>query len=110
MSPDPREERLPKWAQFELMTLRATVRRLKARNAELRGEIGETNTHVLNFGDAADQPLQRDARVQFSLGEARWDEHVQAYIANDRLQLQGGRPMIIIPNVSNSITIMLRKH
>jgi hypothetical protein len=99
---------LPKWAQDEIRSLRATVRRLEARNAELRGEIGETNTHVLNFG-ADDQPLQRDARVQFSLGEARWDEHVQAYIANDRLQLQGGRPMIIIPNVSNSITIMLRE-
>jgi hypothetical protein len=104
---DPREERLPKWAQEELQSLRRKVLDAQLLNEELRGEVGQTNTFVLNYGDGTNQPLPNNARVEFRWPSKRWDEHIQVYIEGDRLHIQGGRFLVIHPQVSNAFDIAL---
>lgn len=106
MKIDPREEKLPKWAQETLSTLRRELERSAIRNAELRGEVGETNTVVTNYGEF-DQPLRNNARVQFNFPGERWDNYIQAYVEGNRLRIQGGRYVVIHPNVSNAFWIEL---
>jgi hypothetical protein len=100
---DPREARLPKWAQEELAGLRRQVTRERKLNAELRGEVGETNTHVQNYG-SDDQPVTNNARVQFRLGE-RYDQYVTVHVEGDSLWLHGGRFLTIHPHVSNAFRV-----
>jgi hypothetical protein len=100
---DPREERLPKWAQEELARLRRQVLRERALNDDLRGKVGETNTHVQNYG-SDDQPLPKDARVQFRMGE-RYDQYVTVNVEGDALWLHGGRFLTIHPHVSNAFRV-----
>jgi hypothetical protein len=100
---DPREERLPKWAREEINGLRTQLRRERERNAELRGEVGETNTHVLNYG-SDDQPLIKDARVQHRLGP-RFDQYVTVHVEGGSLWLHGGRFLTIHPHVSNAFRV-----
>jgi hypothetical protein len=100
---DPREERLPKWAQEQFKTLRMRLAVEQRLNEELRGNVGETNTKVQNY-TGHDQPLIQDARVQFKLGD-RYDQYVTVHIENDRLWLHGGRFLTIHPHVSNAFTV-----
>jgi hypothetical protein len=82
----------------------------RRRNAELRGEVGETDTVVLNFGADSDQPLHKGARIEFRWPGNRWDQHIQAYVDGDSLHIQGGRSLVIVPQVSNAFNIRLRDH
>ncbi|MCF3174765.1 hypothetical protein IPZ61_15715 [Streptomyces sioyaensis] len=100
---DPRELRLPKWAQEELRHLRHSLAVLQKRTDELRGEVGETNVHVQNY-TSADQPLPKDARVKYQLG-GRFDEYVAVHVEDNRLWLHGGRFLVIRPHVSNAFYV-----
>ncbi|MFC9620240.1 hypothetical protein ACFTXM_09650 [Streptomyces sp. NPDC056930] len=102
---DSREARLPKWAQEELLRLRRKLEVEQKRNAELRGEVGETNTHVQNY-ISDDQPLPNDARVKFQLG-GRYDQHVTVHVEAGRLWLNGGRFLVIHPHVSNAFRVAI---
>ncbi|MFF1812411.1 hypothetical protein ACFVXW_25420 [Streptomyces sp. NPDC058251] len=100
---DPREGRLPKWAQEELASLRREVLRERALNDDLRGQVGETNTHVQNYS-SPDQPLPNDARVKYRLGD-RFDQYITVNVEGDALSLHGGRFLTIHPHVSNAFRV-----
>ncbi|MEU9560328.1 DUF7239 family protein [Streptomyces fumanus] len=104
---DPREARLPKWAQEELSRLRRSLVQAEARNAELRGKVGKTNTHVQNFGQD-DQPLPNGSTVRFQLRSDHWDQYVSARVERGRLSLLGGRSLLVLPHVSNALYLSLR--
>ena len=61
MSDDPREERLPKWAQAELATLRM---RLEEARAELAKGPDTSDSFADPYGEVP-RPLGMDARVEF---------------------------------------------
>jgi hypothetical protein len=103
---DPRESRLPKWAQEQLSDARRKIRELERMNADLRSDVGDTNTHVLNYG-SDDQPLPNNARVQFAFPGKGWDQHIQVYVEGGRLRIQGGRTLVIHPAVSNAFWVAL---
>ncbi|WP_333731740.1 DUF7239 family protein [Streptomyces sp. IBSBF 3010] len=100
---DPREARLPKWAQEELKALRVKLDREMRHNAALRADVGETNTCVENY-TSNDQPLPKDARVKYKMGE-RYDEYIAVHIEDNRLWIHGGRFLVIHPHVSNAFYV-----
>jgi hypothetical protein len=102
---DPREERLPKWAQEQARSYRMQVERLERLNAELRGEVGETGIHVQNYS-GPDQPIRGDARVKFQLG-GRFDQYVTVGTEGKALWLHGGRFLVIHPHVSNAFSVSM---
>lgn len=101
--PDPREERLPKWAQPELRSLRRKLEVAEQEAEALRGNVGETDVHVQNY-TSHDQPLPKGAQIKFRLGD-RYDEYVTVRIEGDRLSLNGGRFLTIHPHVSNAFSV-----
>lgn len=107
---DPREARLPKWAQEEMRTLRRDLDIERRVNADLRGEIPETNTWVLDYGRAS-QPLPNNARVSFHLrhDDGRIRRSIQAYVEYGHLRIQGDDTLSIHPGASNSFTINFRE-
>lgn len=100
---DEREHKLPKWAQAELHTLRTQLERERERNADLRGEVGPTNTYVKNY-TSEDRPLPNDARICHRLGE-RFDQYIDVHVEGKRLWLHGGRFLVIHPHVSNAFYV-----
>lgn len=102
---DPREARLPKWAQEQARSYRTQIARLEALNADLRGEVGETSVHVQNYS-GPDQPLRSDARVKFRTGD-RFDQYVTVHVEGGALWLHGGRFLTIHPHVSNAFSVSI---
>lgn len=100
---DPREARLPKWAQEELRALRRKLEVAEQEAEQLRGNVGETNVHVQNY-TSHDQPLPKGARVRFRVGE-RFDQYVTVSIEGERVWLHGGRFLTIHPHVSNAFAV-----
>jgi hypothetical protein len=103
---DPREARLPKWAQAELSSLRRKLEVEEKRNAELRGQVGETNIHVQNYG-SDDQPIPKGAAVKFQTDDKRWDSHITVRVEGRSLWLHGGRGLVIHPHVSNAFRVVI---
>ncbi|MEU3686959.1 DUF7239 family protein [Streptomyces narbonensis] len=107
---DPRESKLPKWAQAELSRLRRDLSEEKRVNADLRGDIPDTNTYVLDYG-RHNQPLPNNARVSFHLrqDDGRIRQSIQAYVEYGRLRIQGDNSLDIHPGSSNSFTLSFRE-
>lgn len=104
---DPREARLPKWAQDQLRSLRMHLESANRRIAELNGEPGNTNTFVSDYihGDSA---LPNGAKVMFRL-DSGYNGQVMCYLEDDALTIQGHDGINVIPQASNSIRIERRK-
>jgi hypothetical protein len=107
---DPREPRLPKWAQAELATLRRELDVERQRNEELRGAIPETDTFVRDYG-REDRPLPKGSRVAFHLkpdtGHIR--RSVIVHVEGDRLEVQGDYGLVVYPRASNSVRLMFEE-
>ncbi|MFI2188017.1 hypothetical protein [Streptomyces sioyaensis] len=103
---DARESRLPKWAQEELGRLRRSLEAERARNAELRADVGETNIHVQNYS-SDDQPIVKGASIHFGLDDKRWDSHITVRVDGRDLWVHGGRTLVIHPHVSNAFRVRL---
>lgn len=107
---DPREERLPRWVQEKLSSLRMEVNVQARIIAELKAEIPETNTFVSDYV-RGDTPLPPNARIDFVLGDdsrADMSRKVQVYISQEGvLEIQGGRTLAVEPRASNSLRIRL---
>ncbi|WP_328546766.1 hypothetical protein [Streptomyces platensis] len=101
---DARESRLPKWAQEELRRLRQSLAVERKRAAELRGEVGETNVHVQNYG-SDDQPLPSGASVKFHLDPEVWNQYITVRVESGQLWLHGGGSLVIHPHVSNALWV-----
>jgi hypothetical protein len=108
---DPRESKLPKWAQSELSTLRRELSIERQRNAELRGDVPNANTFVLDYGHES-TPLPRDARVQFDLrkDDGRVRQSIQCYVESGMLRIQGDYSLILHPRASNSFFVELENY
>lgn len=112
---DPREARLPKWAQDELRTLRRELGSARRKVEELKGNVPDTDTYLLDYGSLDDFPLPKGARVAFHLTppgyERKVRQAVQCYIASDgALHIQGDSSLIIYPRASNSFNIELERY
>lgn len=119
MSPatDPRESRLPKYAQTELESLRRRIRDLEKHVCDLTGDIAETDTWVDSMAGArsADWPLPPGSRVAYRLTDRnRFGAHVRTWLQRDqwdgvKLHIQGDTSLLIHPSASNTFFVTMRE-
>lgn len=114
--PDPREPRLPKWAQSELSLLRMRVRAAENRYADLRrmvaGDVPDADTFVDEITTSDDgYPLPVGVRVRFVLNDGEPTARaVRAYVHHDpwrgrRLYLSGDVALKVLPRAGNVVMI-----
>jgi hypothetical protein len=106
---DPREARLPKWAQEELSTLRRALDVERQNVAELKGVNPGSNTFLIDYG-RTDAPLPRNARIGFHLhpDDGRIRQAIQVYVEDGALAIQGDYALTIKPRASNSFSVELQ--
>lgn len=109
---DPREERLPKWAQSELGRLRMRLREAERTIRDLQGDIPDSDTFASVSGVLSeDVPLPRGARVSFRLkGDERHRDTIVAYLTRSRwdgprLYVSGTQQIRVHPQSGNSIAV-----
>jgi hypothetical protein len=111
---DPREARLPKWAQEELRNLRRELGSTQRKLEEARGNVPDTDTYLLDYGSLNDFPLPKGARVAFHMtppGHTRKvRQAVQVYVSDGALHVQGDTSLIIYPRASNTFNIELERY
>lgn len=112
-TPDPREPRLPKWAQEDLQVLRREVLTLQDVIRDMRAEIPETDTFISDYV-RGDTPLPPGARIDFVVGNhpraTSTSQRIQVYIGQEGgLEIQGGSAVRIEPRASNSLRIFLER-
>jgi hypothetical protein len=109
LEPDPREPKLPKWAQSELSSLRMAVRSLEVALEEAKGNVPDADTFVLDYF-RGNRPLPKGARIGFQLlpEEESWRRtQIQCYLEHGWLQVQGDESLHIQPRASNLVQIRL---
>lgn len=111
---DPREARLPKWAQEELRTLRRELGASQRKVEELKGNVPDTDTYLLDYGSLNDFPLPRGARVAFHITppghERSVRQAVQVYVSDGAVHVQGDTSLVMYPRASNSFNIELERY
>lgn len=108
---DPREAKLPRWAQQEMARLRRVAETCERwiAEADKRAEDARLNTRpddcdtVLDRGFASPVGLGDGVRVVFKLRDRTWRNEitVRVHPVSGRLEVSGSRPLTIIPQVSN---------
>jgi hypothetical protein len=109
--PDPRESRLPKWAQEELHRLRRDLAAECQQVEELKGNIPDSDTFVIDYL-RSNAPLPRGSRIGFypRPDSDHLRQQIQVYCESGRLRVQGDYALIVRPCASNSLTIELETY
>lgn len=107
MTTTPREDRLPRWAQDALLSLRRQLSDAKAEREEAR--LASDPAHSSAIMDAYSDPpigLGSDARVRFLLGDNVW---VDMRVVNDQgdysVNIIGSSTLGIYPRSSNALSL-----
>ena len=115
VDPDPREERLPRWARDLLDNMRMRVRRAEAdaEAALLATNAEGSDTQIYRF---TDEPvgLGIGPTIEFRLGDRNRRDYVHCRVethprAGTRLEVIGGDALRIAPKSGNHITITTKE-
>lgn len=113
--PDPREERLPKWAQEMIQDARRrTERAEKARDKARQGTDPQGSRAVRYFYDEIPLGLGARPNVRFTLEPGGYG-HSYRYVdvriseSDRRVEIMGGRSIHIEPVSSNVVHIWVRE-
>jgi hypothetical protein len=111
---DPREARLPKWAQAEMSALRRRLVAAERHIRNLTGDIDATDTVVEAFepGTERDYPLPPGSQVTYKLYDRPHGADVRVRINRDSwdgvtLYVSGDRPLLIKPSASNCFYVTM---
>lgn len=114
-TPDPREDKLPKWAQIELGRLRADLERAEARAQEMAGGTDAVDVAEVVADPHAKAPLvlPRGVTVRFNVRPGEWNGYVDVRLVGDRrggrwLDVQGADAVAAFPEASNRLQIAVR--
>lgn len=105
LDPDPREERLPRWVQTTLASLRSDVRELKETADTLRGELPDSNVRIMHRTNLDTIPLPENAMIKFA---NKWGWITVHHERNGQVRIQGDSTMILHMNAGNSLNVELR--
>lgn len=108
LDPDPREDRLPRWAQDELRGLRSWLRQsLDA--LETRAHPGGTDTYVRRGHGLPDLELAPGERVRFRVGGSELEVHTESYSGGEPTHLsvsdQTHKSLVVHPWVTNVVHV-----
>jgi hypothetical protein len=104
-----REDALPKWAQLKLDLYRRRLTDERKINAELSGDVEESDTLIRWHGIRADHLLPRRAEITFLPDLTRPDHAIDCTMRDGVLRVHGSRTLVIKPSVTNALTIELEK-
>jgi hypothetical protein len=104
-TPDPRETKLPVWAQEKLTAERRTVEQLREELALLRGDLPESNVRVMGKpGICNSVALPPNSSVKF---DNKWGGIVVYHDQKGRIQIQGDNTLIVRLGAGNSLSVEL---
>jgi hypothetical protein len=102
---DPREERLPKWAQDHLNSLRASIRTMQK---ALEQDVSDSNTFLQGPHEVENEALPKDSRIIFKTGDRRgWADQFTVHVENDTLKIYAATTVLIKPTSSNLLEIRM---
>jgi hypothetical protein len=102
---DPREERLPKWAQDHLNSLRGSIRTMQK---ALEQDVNDSNTFLQCQHPIENEALGKDARIIFKVPAGRaWGDEFNVHVEGDTLKVYAATTVLIKPTSSNCIEIRM---
>lgn len=102
---DPREERLPKWAQDHLNSLRASIRQMQK---ALEQDVNDSNTFLQCSHPIENEALGKDARIIFKVPTGKaWGDEFNVHIEGDTLKIYAATTVLIKPTSSNCLEIRM---
>lgn len=104
---DPREDRLPKWAQDHINSLRGTIRTLQS---ELVQDVSNSNTFRKAQYPLEDEALGKDARIKFvTTSKSSWNNTFEIHIEGDVLKIYCSSAPSMKPTSSNCIEMRMER-
>lgn len=103
-TPDPREEKLPRWVQEKFTAYRREIERLEAVVASVKGEHAGSNVRIFDKGTLKDTPLPKNSQVCF---DSNWGKVIVGHDLDDRIRIQGDSKLILRMNAANALTVEL---
>ena len=104
---EPRDYKLPKWAQTKLRVLRGNIDSLNAKLMQMEGDEATDTFFDLyyNFPESKNgRPLPRGTTVRFTYGMAVMS-HFDCRMSDGNLEISGGDRLSISPYAANTISI-----
>lgn len=102
--PDPREDKLAKWAQQELASLRYQIKTLQKWQDNALGSQTDTGVSWSDHEPSNPPfPLPRSSRVTWSFGPGMLNEISVYEDLNGKLTVSAGRRLAIHPMASNVV-------
>ncbi|AUG87120.1 hypothetical protein HOS57_gp49 [Streptomyces phage AbbeyMikolon] len=119
-TPDPREERLPRWARAilgslrrELQGLQGEVKSLERALAEAKGGVPNTDTYLVDYV-RGNTPLPMGSRIGFEPRpeeETRGRRRIMCYVDETGwLYIHGDASLRVQPQTSNALKIRLEDY
>lgn len=102
---DPREERLPKWAQDHMNSLRSSIRIMQK---ALEQDVEDSNTFLQGPHPIEPEALPKDARIIFKVprGQA-WGDEFNVHVEGDTLKVYAATTVLIKPTSSNCLELRM---
>lgn len=104
-----REDALPKWVQKKLDLYRRRLSDERKLNAELSGDVEDTDTLIRWYGIRPDMPLPRRAQVSFLPDPSRPDREIECTMRDGVLHVHGSGSLIVKPRATNDFIAELEK-
>lgn len=102
---DPREERLPKWAQDHLNSLRASIRQMQK---ALEQDINDSNTFLQGPHGIEPEALGKSPRITFKVPTGKaWGDEFNVHVDGDTLKVYAATTVLIKPTSSNCLEIRM---
>jgi hypothetical protein len=110
MEQDPREGKLPQWAQRKLADSRRAVQFAteQAQEARLATKPSETDTVVDRYADIP-IGLPKGCRVRYRTGPHDLSDYFEIRADGNGVEVHAGGPMVILPQVTNVLRLELRR-
>lgn len=102
---DPREDRLPKWAQDHMNSMRASIRTMQK---ALEQDVDDSNTFLQGPHEVENEALGNSPRIIFKVSESKaWGDEFNVHIEGDTLKVYAATTVIMKPTSSNCIEIRM---
>lgn len=101
---DPREERLPKWAQDQLKGLRASVRQMQR---ALEQDTSDSDTFLQCSHPIQDEALGKGARILFRTGASSWNNEFSVHVEESLLMISATSRVSVSPSAANRLEIRM---
>lgn len=102
---DPREERLPKWAQDHINSFRSSIRTMQR---ALEQDVSDSNTFLQSSHQVEDEALGKDVRIIFKVPTGKaWGDEFNVHVNGDTLKVYAATTVLIKPTSSNCLEIRM---